>query len=185
MPTFLFLQISHLYFSCTVLHCWPKMQTVCVSGHNSNLCRYDAVSFFGSRVSFPSTRVSFCAPRRSRVVSMVVKRSPKRLKYTSGSRFTKVCFKLATCHAPVNFDCSLLILTVNDWWCWIGGWFGVHWSRPFCLWCLEIGTNCEFVETRCCWSHTYWYHVSALKFSCHNFEIVWFFLFLYVSSWGA
>lgn len=65
------------------------MQTVCVSGHNSNLCRYDAVSFFGSRVSFPSTRVSFCAPRRSRVVSMVVKRSPKRLKYTSGSRFTK------------------------------------------------------------------------------------------------
>ncbi|XP_020210095.1 uncharacterized protein LOC109795091 [Cajanus cajan] len=64
------------------------MQTVRVCGDNQ-LWRYDAVSFFGSRVSFRSTRVSFGAPRRSRVVSKVVKRSPKRLKYTSGSRFTK------------------------------------------------------------------------------------------------
>ncbi|KAL2965297.1 hypothetical protein AAZX31_16G053100 [Glycine max] len=57
------------------------MQTFCVCG--DKLWHYDAVSFFGSRVSF-------CPPRRrSRVVSMVAKRSPKRLKYTSASRFTK------------------------------------------------------------------------------------------------
>ncbi|KAG4927291.1 hypothetical protein JHK85_053777 [Glycine max] len=64
------------------------MQTVCVCG--DKLWRYDAVSFFGSHVSFTSTRVSFCPPRRrSGLVSMVAKRSPKRLKYTSASRFTK------------------------------------------------------------------------------------------------
>ncbi|XP_027352037.1 uncharacterized protein LOC113862928 [Abrus precatorius] len=65
------------------------MQMICVCG--DKLCRFDAPSFFGSRVSFPSTHLSFGLPRshKSRVVSMGTKRSPKRLKYTSASRFTK------------------------------------------------------------------------------------------------
>ncbi|WVZ04707.1 hypothetical protein V8G54_018053 [Vigna mungo] len=63
------------------------MQTLCVC--EDKLWRFDADSFFGSRLSFPTTHLSFSPPRRSSVVSMVVKRSPKRLKYNTGSRFTK------------------------------------------------------------------------------------------------
>lgn len=62
---------------------------VCVCGDKPMLRRFDA-SF-----SFLGSHVSFCTPRthnKSRVVSisMAVKRSPKRLKYASPTRFNKV-----------------------------------------------------------------------------------------------
>ncbi|XP_057437298.1 uncharacterized protein LOC130729532 isoform X2 [Lotus japonicus] len=68
------------------------MQTVCVSGDKLWRPRPDPLSFLsGSSVSFQSNHVSFSTLRthKSLTVSMAAKRSPKRLKYTAGSRFNK------------------------------------------------------------------------------------------------
>lgn len=97
--------------------------------------------------------ISTSSISRRYVALAVVKKSPKRLKYST-PRFTKVLI-LSVCKIVkeiVSFRLPYFFAPS-------GGWIIVRWSWSVWLGLLEIGPDRWALEARSCWSYSYWYCV--------------------------